>query len=224
MLVGLKQPLEEGGELPMTLEFERAGAIDVRGAGQSHRARHIRAARPIAAPWYSARRQKKIARDLSFTMGTSTLPSRSLSANDESDLRRALPLRDEEHGTRARPCSWRASSRIGSSAWADTARHKAASDCRGDNRAARPPSRACRPGSSRNAPRQVSSRTASATPRQPTTRDRNCSRSNWASCGAKAGPRRSTAAMARCSASEMRNSSSRLSSSITAVTRIVAAG
>jgi hypothetical protein len=30
MLVGLKQPLEEGGELPMTLEFERAGAIDVR--------------------------------------------------------------------------------------------------------------------------------------------------------------------------------------------------
>ena len=30
MLVGLKQPLEEGGELPMTLEFERAGAIAVR--------------------------------------------------------------------------------------------------------------------------------------------------------------------------------------------------
>jgi copper(I)-binding protein len=30
MLVGLKQPLEEGGDLPMTLEFERAGAIDVR--------------------------------------------------------------------------------------------------------------------------------------------------------------------------------------------------
>jgi copper(I)-binding protein len=30
MLVGLKQPLEEGGDLPMTLEFEHAGAIDVR--------------------------------------------------------------------------------------------------------------------------------------------------------------------------------------------------
>jgi copper(I)-binding protein len=30
MLVGLKKPLEEGGELPLTLEFQRAGAIDVR--------------------------------------------------------------------------------------------------------------------------------------------------------------------------------------------------
>jgi len=30
MLVGLKKPLETGGEMPLTLEFERAGAIDVR--------------------------------------------------------------------------------------------------------------------------------------------------------------------------------------------------
>ena len=30
MLVGLKEPLEAGGEMPLTLEFERAGAIDVR--------------------------------------------------------------------------------------------------------------------------------------------------------------------------------------------------
>jgi len=30
MLVGLKQPLEEGSELPLTLEFQRAGAIDLR--------------------------------------------------------------------------------------------------------------------------------------------------------------------------------------------------
>jgi copper(I)-binding protein len=38
MLVGLKQPLKEGATFPMSLQFERAGQIEVKVVVQTSRA------------------------------------------------------------------------------------------------------------------------------------------------------------------------------------------
>ena len=39
MLIGLKEPLKEGASFPMTLQFERAGTVEVKVVVQAPKAR-----------------------------------------------------------------------------------------------------------------------------------------------------------------------------------------
>ena len=104
------------------------------------------------------------------------------------------------------------------------ATHKAASARREDNRAARPPSPAYRPGSSRNAARPVSrARYLPIRASRPRVRGTETARTA-AIVGRRPAPAATITAKARCKASETLNNVSRLSSSMTAVTRIDAAG